>query len=318
MCQNAGKNSELPDETPLWRYMDVAKLMSLLVNHRVFIPTLATLMKDQDPKEALLNCFPGLHHLLSEPPEGTELRDWLDRQPAKRVSAHDGDGSVSLKREWLQELSCRRVVWCWASPKDSMSRTYESLAMWKSYAASGVAIRTTLRSLRNAIGSSPDIQDVEWVTIPVKYRHQEYAQIGWTEQGRLRRPFRPYEFKNLSYDYEHEVRIAFRVNGGLKRAGVVVTIHPHALLEGGDIVVSPYLPTHEADDLTSVVTQLLGAHDKITVSHCSEHKIRVSRSSERQTIPEEGRRLLHDSVGELLRQTQFADEPDIPILIREL
>ncbi len=190
--------------------------------------------------------------------------------------------------------------------------------MWKSYAASGVAIRTTLRSLRNAIGSAPDLQDVEWVTIPVKYRRQDYAQTGWTEQGRLRRPFRPYEFKNLSYDYENEVRIVFRVNGSPKRTGVVVTIDPHTLLEGGEIVVSPYLATHEAYDLTSVVTQLLGAHDKTTVSHCSEHKISVRRSLERQTIPEESRRLFHDSAGEALRRTQFANEPDLPLLIREL
>jgi hypothetical protein len=52
MPDKTTREPALPPEMPLWRYMDIGKLMVLLVNHKVFIPTLTTLRAREDPLAA--------------------------------------------------------------------------------------------------------------------------------------------------------------------------------------------------------------------------------------------------------------------------
>ena len=65
-------------DTPLWRYMELSKFM-LLLEGRAFIPTLGTLKRDADPKEAGLpsHSQPHLPELLFEGKPGEEFRSWL-------------------------------------------------------------------------------------------------------------------------------------------------------------------------------------------------------------------------------------------------
>jgi hypothetical protein len=333
MPENMTRGPDLPLETPLWRYMDVSRLMSLLVCQKVFIPTLATLRKDHDPEEALLPSYcgwPVSENLFDDSREGVEAWDWIAKRIEARLSPQDvPDTDVRMEplrtrwndayeknhvafEEWLDELSCRRAVWCWASPEDPECRkeSYESLAMWNSYARAGIAIKTTLGNIENAIRTSSDLKGSKCHAMRVEYRRQGYAMSELFERDRLKRPFRPYSYKNRSYDYEHEVRIVFRVDGARRLPGVVVRLDPLRLLQDGEVVVSPYLGEPEADHLVELVKKLLGD------GHASS--ITVRRSSERQSPEQESLSRHNKSIAKMPALGPFEDEPEVPELLREL
>ena len=129
-----------------------------------------------------------------------------------------------------------------------------------------------------------------------------------TERDGLRRPFRPYAYKNRSYDYEHEIRIVFRVDGRRKLPGVIVKLDPHQLLEDGEVIVSPYLVEPEADDLKKVIKTLLGEDPKIS----------IDQSSERRSIDQESRARWDRFIANMPRPGPLEDEPELPELLREL
>lgn len=327
MSKEAAPNraDALPPETTLWRYMDLGKLMVLLHRHRAFIPTLETLRGALDPKEAFLpwDSVDYLPDLFFDDcsPAARKMRDWLAHSGEKGPAGgnrhtelrptpvpENGLDKTDAYDKWIAELSRRRAIWCWASPKDLQGRTYESLAMWNSYARSGVAVKTTLDCVEAAIKDSPQLQGLERTVIPVMYRQQVLPTKDLMQGGLLRRPFRPYAYKTQSYAYESEVRIVFRINGRGEGEGVNVKIDPVRLLEGGKVLVSPYLPAPEASELVEAI--------KATLPECAN--IEVEHSSERQTAAEM-RRHMYKQIEIRARGAQPSDdEDDIPELLMEL
>jgi hypothetical protein len=317
-------------QTHLWRYTDLRKLMLLAVKRKVFIPTLSTLRRSRDPKETLLPSYSDetLAFRLFEGKKGQEAWEWLVNQiEARRKDPHAaalqprlldmfwGDSFLRpgiVLEEWLDQLSIRRAVWCWASPSDPQWPTdsYESLALWNSYASSEIAIRTTFDNVRNAVEASKDLKNQEeGIAFRVKYRKQGYAINQLFNQPSTDQPFRPYAFKNRSYDYEQEIRIILCVNGHADAAGISVEIDPRLLLEGGKVVISPHIPEAEGDELVELIRGMLK----------EVPRLEVCLSSEMQKEP--GERLapvkqFMQKLGPLF--DPLAKEAGIPELLREL
>src|ERR1035441_2991995 len=173
-------------DTPLWRYMELSKF-TMLLEGRAFIPALGTLKRDADPKEASLplHSQPYLPELLFEGKPGEEFRNWLagrgeesrtdtGRTPRESDEAPSAD---SVPRwldtpydEWLRQLSSRRAIWCWGSTPDlrPMQEPWENLAMWNSYARSGIAIKTTVQSIEKAVDASSDLKAADGIALDRK------------------------------------------------------------------------------------------------------------------------------------------------------
>jgi hypothetical protein len=269
---------------------------------------------------------------------GKQAWEWLEKRIDQRLAtSRSADADLGLQpmrtrwedplerinvayEEWLDALSARRAVWCWASPEDPRFRpeTYESLAMWNLYARSGVAIKTSFKSLASAISTSPDLKHSKWRAIRAEYHRKGYAIPGLTEGDRLKQPIRPFAFKNQSYDYESEVRIVFRVNGAARLPGVVAEVDPHELLKDGEIIVSPFLPASEADDLVKAVKKLLKYNPTADKKLEDDPTIPVRRSTERQAEGEQSRLAWKDFRSKEPGAEPFAPEEGIPKLLLEL
>jgi hypothetical protein len=288
----------ITEDTPLWRYMELSKFMMLLAG-KVFIPTVSTLKKDADPKEAGLPSHSELDlpELLFEGKPGEEpkpaqgFRIWLARRgeesragtgrttpesnQASSATADPRSSNATLYDVWLKHLSARRAVWCWGSTRDlrSNQEPWQNLAMWNSYARSGVTIKTTFQNVKEAVIASGDMKAADGVALKLRYFWQgdDIPEL-FDDDGRLKRPFRPFAFKNKSYKFESEVRIVFRINCQRDSpAGLVVDIDPSVLLDGGEVVVSPYLQQNEAHALVALIKWLLN-NESITVRRSTERQ----------------------------------------------
>jgi hypothetical protein len=130
---------------------------------------------------------------LGDPYEGTLPRRALARFAEMMRSQPSPDpedqlaGLIQTMREWPR----RTLVNCW------YASNHESAAMWELYGAraSGVAIRTTVRRLKQSLRTQDPIYiasvryvDYDTAVIPV-------GNVLW-----------PYSHKRLAFEHEHEVR----------------------------------------------------------------------------------------------------------------
>jgi hypothetical protein len=88
-----------------------------------------------------------------------ELERWLRRNASedemRDYTANCMDGpyvSQFLTRLYIRELAKRRAVWCWFESET------ESAGMWSIYGHKGVAVRTTLGDLQQALPADRDFQ----------------------------------------------------------------------------------------------------------------------------------------------------------------
>ena len=136
---------DLADDESLVRFITQEKLQSL-VGGKLWIPSLAKLAELNDPNEGTLddvfNLFPNPRkhdaQLMEHAKESEEIRfacDWGDRHQARVLA-------------WLDYLRNRRAASSW------FLGPYESYPMWEAYAKGGVAVTTTVRHLKEAIGYS--------------------------------------------------------------------------------------------------------------------------------------------------------------------
>ena len=135
----------LPDE--LVRYMKIPTFL-MLMEGKVFIPSLKTLQRT-DPTEARLagRSGPGFykfHNALTQDEAFKWLyskaqkydRDFLDARIQQRA-----DPRRKLYEIWMRELAIRRSIWCWYGKRP------ESMGMWNSYGAHGIAIVSSIESV---------------------------------------------------------------------------------------------------------------------------------------------------------------------------
>lgn len=130
------KNYEVPDDTVLWRYMDLSKLLDMLVNNHIVFPRLDSFEdiyegQPQKYKDAIHKAFT------------------IEGIQDKGV---DYNAAIDI---YYKLSKVRTYISCWHM------NNYESAGMWKLYCKTNesIAIRTTLGKLKNSL-TTPDS---DWV-----------------------------------------------------------------------------------------------------------------------------------------------------------
>jgi hypothetical protein len=158
-------------DAPLWRYMDLARFVSLVSKQALFFPKAAR---------------------LGDPLEGSYPRG----NAALRSSYSERDNRLLLQRRTA--MVEETLVSCW-----HMNRG-ESAAMWAIYVREqrGIALRTTFADLIRSFNSDPRRPDKRTAHAGL-VRYIDFETASFDETNHLK----PFIHKRLSYEYEHEVRI---------------------------------------------------------------------------------------------------------------
>jgi hypothetical protein len=169
-------------DTPIWRYIDFAKLVDMLERRALHFSQLASL---GDPFEGM-------------PSDATleQERESLEQFRQSVVASDERWSNVDWPRvspaSDYQFFQLSTYVNCWHMNE------YESMAMWRVYSRDGIAIRSSFRMLTDCVRDVPH----EIMARQVIYRDRR-------DQSQLELPgdtigaaFR----KGMSYEYEREIR----------------------------------------------------------------------------------------------------------------
>jgi len=132
----------ITDETKLIRYMKLSTFLLLVLNNRLFLPTVRKL-QELDPREANLQlgwcqAYWRMMWRLVEPHKAWLLSDILRPDQPQAWEYPSEEMKKALICAWANALAERRSVWCWNCSVD------ESYALWKIYGERGVAIYSTV------------------------------------------------------------------------------------------------------------------------------------------------------------------------------
>jgi len=235
------------NDTPLWRYMDFSKFVSLIQTQSLWFARPSTF---DDPFESKTNKSSRLKHLLR----------WMNRVISDYNSAvYDGDEEYIATHKWwaadvagedglitplnfktIYEVPARlrffsergldaaldaMLINCWHQNSN------ESDVMWRAYVGSGngVVVRTSFESLRDsfrAAGVQPKVLNVEYHDL-----HDESIVFDHL----------PSAYKHVAFSAEQEVRAYFPTGELPERSpGKSIPIELSKLLEG--VTTSPNAP----------------------------------------------------------------------------
>lgn len=164
--------ADLPDETRLWRYMDLAKFADLLLTRTLWFNRID---RFEDPLEGTLP--PGFQRYFSR---------GLEREDAEKFWRTQAEGHDAFRRKWVYTN-------CWHE------RDHESYAFWRIYAGggAGIAISASVAGLKRAFTAhQPSLRRVQYIDFDNDA--EDYRRFHWTE--------RAFWHKHKVYDYEREVR----------------------------------------------------------------------------------------------------------------
>lgn len=223
-------------EDKLWRYMDMAKFISLLSTKSLYF----------SPAESFDDPFEGAKGILEK--EGKWNDYYLEFfryaiKTAPGISEEDSSGEKleMTAQKLLNELAQGGVndrknicISCWHC------NDFESEAMWKLYSVNvtnAIAIETTYQRLYQALGEDPyiDIGKVKYID----YRTQ-FSGIGCGA----------FWYKRKSFEHEREVRALIR-NHENNGKGVSCPANLDILIK--NVYVSPYAPEWFAEVVRDVV-----------------------------------------------------------------
>ncbi|WP_143541996.1 DUF2971 domain-containing protein [Rhodococcus sp. 1163] len=168
------KGAEIADDTILWRYMNMTKLVDLLSTSQLAMP-LASMMEDPYERDVGL---------------ASAAQRWHDQKsrgaPSYWLAA---DQDMHLKT--AARLRSATYITCW-NALDT-----ESAAMWKIYGESGgIAIQTTWSGLRDSLVSEKHFYGGK--VIYLDYNKDALPTTTHTDD---------YFYKRSSFSFEHEVRL---------------------------------------------------------------------------------------------------------------
>lgn len=211
-----------PDDK-LWRYMDIAKFVSMLISKSLYF-TPATAFSDifEGAKGVIENKEKWDNYYLEFFRHAIKTAPGIS--PEETVDPQLTETAQKLLSEMHQHGALNRsstCISCWHCNES------ESEAMWQLYSknvTNAIAIQTTARKLYEALGENPyiDIGKVNYID----YRTR-FSNIGGGA----------FWFKRKSFEHEHEVRALVR-NPALDGKGCSLPIDLNILIEG--IYISPY------------------------------------------------------------------------------
>ena len=222
-------------EATLWRYMDLAKFISLISKKKLFFTSAdsfedifegakgITERKTQwdsyylDFFKHAIQTAPG-----TRPEELTD--DYVQTNSRRLLSELETSGKVGRKHTFIS---------CWHCNQ------YESEAMWKLYSTNvknAVAIQTTYQQLYEALDRSPKI------TIG-KVKYIDYSTQFSPING-------AYWYKRKSFEYEQEVRAIIQ-SENIHDRGIEKKVDLEKLISA--IYISPYAPQWFEDVVVDIV-----------------------------------------------------------------
>lgn len=216
----------ISDDSPLWRYVDLAKLIDLLSSDTLYFAASEQLTAG-DPWEGKIH------------PD--DVRRFVERsEQAAAARGQESALNASLVAA-LANQSTATYINCW------QESTPESVAMWKMYAEHGVALRTSMGRMKCALLADHDIH----------IGKVEYGEsgLGKSSSDWVRRNLQ----KRSAFKSEQEVRLL--VSGAELEPDRVAAILPglrvpvnlNCLL--AEIVISPFASAYEVDAIKSVVSK---------------------------------------------------------------
>lgn len=232
--QNLEYEEPSPDNL-LWRYMDLAKFISLISRKELFFATASSfedifegakgVEENKDKWDSFYVDFfkqavataPG-----RDPSNNTEEK--LTEEAKRLLDEIEKTGQKTREYTYIN---------CWHL------NNYESEAMWKLYSkdyANAIAIQTTTKSIYEAIDKDP------YISIG-KVKYIDYKKTFASING-------AFWYKRKSFEYENEVRlITTKINSSNK--GIYIPVNIDKLIE--KIYVSPYASEWFYDVVNSVV-----------------------------------------------------------------
>ena len=227
----------LPDDAPLWRYIRLSNLLSLF-RGSVFIPSIETLQR-VDPNEATNLCGNTQTYFqkLTDDEKALLLHSATRSEQNFIQTAAEVDRWETYSQIWVRELAQRRCAWCW------YHGDIESMAQWHVYAPDGVAIKTTPRRIRKALGD--------------RVKYGLIAEINYDQLDVSPLFLRPYFQKQKCYQHECEVRVILPRESP-RGPGMKLDLDWTELTE--HIEISPLLNLPEACELRAAVSEIANSH----------------------------------------------------------
>jgi len=226
---NIDPADSLTEDARIVRYMSIQAFLMLL-SGKVFIPNIKKL-QEVDPLESLLPSesiteFSKLCKRLNEP----DHAEWLQ----KRAAANSNETTIDV---WLRELALRRCVWCW------YGESGESMGLWNTYGARGVAVVSSLERVRKGFGQIPHATGTSVGRVRYVPREEHAFGDANNDPDWL---YRPYYFKHNAYSYEQEIRFVIGLYSGntLRDGGALFAVNPEPLIE--KVIISPQFRLTEA------------------------------------------------------------------------
>jgi hypothetical protein len=246
----------------------------LLLDGKAFFPSVATLQV-ADPLEGypIIEAEWLMRRLQDVSGEKwTELCSWLhsnaDEQGKADLKNAEKQTSPLFARDALsraftmiyaRNLARRRAVWCWHQSAE------ESAAMWPLYANAGIAVRTSVAAMKEALHQCKRdlvVSRVRYTKRDTESRHSSWINPESTQDREL--IYRPHLVKGIEYAHEQEVRVSAACHPE-QRGLWVDNIEAVKLIE--EVVISPSIPHDETEAILGLV------------------KSRLERGSESGTIP---------------------------------
>ena len=231
-----------PDETKLWRYVDLSHFLWLLSQRSLYFANL-TEFDDHWEGALPLGSIEGLKRFLAS----VEVKDLgaAINEPDVDIHVPGFDSRVQRLEALLRLLQANYGVNCWHS------NDVESVAMWKLYTRGkdGVAIQTTVGRLKACL--SHDVRDI-YIAL-VNYLDHDVLPV---EELILPNALIPVITKRRSFEHESEVRLILNrglTNQGLRQSlsGEVVAVDINNMIER--IVASPDYPGWGIANLQDIV-----------------------------------------------------------------
>ncbi len=244
--------SELEYEKPspdnkLWRYMDLAKFISLISKKKLFFAVASSfedifegakgIEKNKDKWDAFYKDF--FKQAVATAPGRDSKRNTeeeLNEEAKRLLKEMEIIGEAKRNNTYIS---------CWHL------NSHESEAMWKIYSkdySNAIAIQTTAQKVYEALDRNP------YVSIG-KVKYIDYDKRFSSING-------SFWFKRKSFEYENEVRLIVTKNKS-KDKGIYIPVNIDKLIER--IYVSPYASEWFFDVVRSVVNEY-GVHADVTYS----------------------------------------------------
>lgn len=218
--RNVNSDVELLQGDKLWRYMDLAKFISIMKNSSLYFSA----------PESFGDIYEGAHGELKNKQAWDNF--YLSFVRASIITVPDNCWH-KIEPEKLEEDSGKIVeqissTWkkgiyinCWYHSE------FESEAMWKMYSVNvknAIAIQTSYGSLKNELGERAIIK-------PIRYIDYSKQFVG---------PNEVFWCKRKSFEYEKEVRAIVHNYTSRQNAGIEIKVDLNKLIE--NVYISPYAP----------------------------------------------------------------------------